>query len=283
MEIIHSPAQMTAWANKARKNGKTVGLTPTMGAFHEGHLSLMRMVNKRADLSVTSIFVNPTQFGVGEDLDQYPSNIDQDTAMAEKEGVDVLFVPTVNGMYPEGFNTTVIVQGLTNTLCGRSRPGHFDGVTTVVAKLFNIIKPDLAIFGRKDFQQLAVINKMVRDLNWDIDIIDHPIVREPDGLAMSSRNTYLTATERQSALALSHSINYARQKVREGEKNAPQLINEIKLILRNQPHVVIDYVNIVHQLTLNDQTEINSESVLLVAARVGTTRLIDNTILFDEN
>ena len=283
MEIIHSPAQMTAWANQAERDHKTIALTPTMGAFHEGHLSLMRMARKRADLTVTSIFVNPIQFGVGEDFDKYPRDIDQDAAMAEKEGVDILFAPTAGEIYPEGFQAMVSVQGLTNTLCGQSRPGHFDGVTTVVAKLFNIVKPNLAIFGRKDFQQLAVISKMVQDLNWNIEIIGHPIVREPDGLAMSSRNAFLTATERKSALALSQSINHARQQVVDGETNADQVISEIEKILHNQGQLVIDYVSIVDQLTLNDQTIINRDSVLLVAAQVGATRLIDNTVLFDEN
>lgn len=174
------------------------------------------------------------------------------------------------------------VKGLTDTLCGRSRPGHFDGVTTVVAKLFNIVKPDLAIFGRKDFQQLAVIKKMVRDLNWDIEIIGHPIVREPDGLAMSSRNAYLSADERQSALALSKCMQNARQRAKEGATDAGQLLQETEKILRDDDKVVIDYVSIVDQLTLADQTTINRDSVLLVAARVGTTRLIDNTVLFDD-
>lgn len=282
MEIIHSPGLMTAWANRARQNGKTIAMVPTMGAFHEGHLSLMRMGRRRADLTVTSIFVNPIQFGPGEDFDKYPRNLDRDGGMAATAGVDVLFAPAPADMYPEGFQTTVTVKGLTSTLCGRSRPGHFDGVTTVVAKLFNIVKPNLAIFGRKDFQQLAVIGKMVRDLNWDIEIVGHPIVREADGLAMSSRNAYLTDTERQSGLALSKGMQQARQRVRAGVTSAGQLIEETEKILLGHPGVAIDYVNIVHRLTLLDQTEINRDSVLLVAARVGTTRLIDNTVLFDE-
>ena len=283
MEIIHSPRQMTAWANQVNSDGKNIGLTPTMGAFHQGHLALMRMARNRADLSVTSIFVNPIQFGAGEDFDQYPRTLAQDAALAEKEGVDILFAPTAAEMYPAGFQTTVAVKGLTDSLCGRSRPGHFDGVTTVVAKLFNIVKPKLAIFGRKDFQQLAVISKMAGDLNWDIEIIGHPIVREPDGLAMSSRNAYLSAGERQSALSLSQSIKQARQRVKEGETSAEQLIRETEINLRNHNKVVIDYVSIVHRLTLRNQTIINRDSVLLIAAQVGTTRLIDNTVLFEEN
>ena len=282
MEIIHSPGPMTAWANQARVDGKTIALTPTMGAFHEGHLALMRMARTRADQTVASIFVNPIQFGPDEDFDQYPRNLDRDAAMARKAGVDILFAPTPADMYPAGFQARVAITGLTDTLCGRSRPGHFDGVTTVVAKLFNIVKPDLAIFGRKDFQQLAVISKMVRDLNWDIEIIGHPIVREADGLAMSSRNAYLSTEERQSALSLSTSIQQARQRVRKGATSAGQLIEETKKILRRHDNVVIDYVSIVDRMTLRNQTEINRDSVLLVAARVGATRLIDNTVLFDE-
>lgn len=282
MKIIHTPSRMTAWANQAGREGKTVALTPTMGAIHEGHLALMRMARSRADLTVTSIFVNPIQFGAGEDFDQYPQNLDQDAALAEKAGVDILFAPTAKAMYPDGFNTSVAVKGLTDTLCGRSRPGHFDGVTTVVAKLFNIVKPNLAIFGRKDFQQLAVVSKMVSDLNWDIEIVAHPIVRETDGLAMSSRNAYLSGLERQSALSLSKSIAHVRQRVREGETRVGQLVRETENILHDHDKVVIDYVSIVDRLTLNDQTVVNRDSVFLVAAHVGSTRLIDNTVLFDE-
>ena len=282
MEIIHSPGQMTAWANRARQSGKTIAMVPTMGAFHEGHLALMRMGRSRADLTVTSIFVNPIQFGPGEDFDKYPRDLKRDGGMAATAGVDVLFAPSPAEMYPTGFQTTVSVTGLTDTLCGRSRTGHFNGVTTVVAKLFNIVKPNLAIFGRKDFQQLAVISKMVRDLNWDVEIVGHPIVREADGLAMSSRNAYLSEAERQSALALSKSMQQARQRVQAGETSAGQLIEETKKFLQGHPGVAIDYVSIVDRLTLLDQTDINRDSVLLVAARVGTTRLIDNTVLFDE-
>ena len=282
MEIIHSPRQMTDWANKACRSGKTIALVPTMGAIHQGHLSLTRMARSSADLVVASIFVNPIQFGAGEDFDKYPKNLEQDAALLAGEGVDILFAPTANAMYPEGFNSSVTVKELIDTLCGKSRPGHFDGVTTVVAKLFNIVKPDMAIFGRKDFQQLAVITKMVRDLDWDIEIIGHPIVREPDGLAMSSRNAYLSDDERQSALALSKSMRNARQRAREGETSADQLIRETEKILHDHAKVVIDYVSVVDRLTLKDQITINQDSVLLVAARVGTTRLIDNTVLFDD-
>ncbi len=283
MEIIHSPSQMTAWANQALGAGKTIALTPTMGAFHEGHLSLMRMARHQADLTVTSIFVNPIQFGPEEDFDQYPKSLAKDAAMAEKEGVEILFAPTVADMYPEGFQTLITVKGITDRLCGLSRPGHFDGVTTVVAKLFNIVKPTVAIFGRKDFQQLAILRKMVCDLNWDIEIIGHPIVREEDGLAMSSRNTYLSVTERQAALTLVKSIKHVRQRFREGETNAEQLRCEAAKILSDNDKVTIDYLSLVDQRTLNDQTVINHDSVFLVAAKVGTTRLIDNTVLFDEN
>ncbi len=284
MEIIHSPQEMTAWANRTRAAGQRIALVPTMGAFHEVHLRLMRTAAGHADRVVVSLFVNPIQFGPQEDFDRYPRDLARDAALAANVKVDILFAPSPQQMYPQGSGTTtkVVVSGLTDTLCGRSRPGHFDGVTTVVAKLFNIVKPNLAIFGRKDFQQLAVIGKMVRDLNWDIEIVGHPIVREADGLAMSSRNAYLTDTERQSGLALSKGMQQARQRVRAGVTSAGQLIEETEKILLGHPGVAIDYVNIVHRLTLLDQTEINRDSVLLVAARVGTTRLIDNTVLFDE-
>jgi len=281
MKIIHSPREMTAWANRTRTAGEKIALVPTMGAFHEGHLRLMRMAAKQAGRVVVSLFVNPIQFGPGEDLDRYPRNLEQDAAMAEGEAVDILFAPSPREMYPQGFQTTVTVAGLTDTLCGASRPGHFDGVTTVVAKLFHIAKPDVTIFGQKDFQQLAVIRKMAADLNWDLDIIGHPIVREADGLAMSSRNAYLAPAERQSALSLNKGLTLARQRVTAGETDATRLIGEIKKLLLAQPGIAIDYISVVHRHTLVAQKRIDTDSVLLIAALVGKTRLIDNTRLSD--
>lgn len=283
MDIIHSPQQITEFSREARRAGKTIAFTPTMGAFHQGHLSLMRMARQRADISITSIFVNPIQFGPGEDFDKYPRNLDQDAAMAGEEGVNIIFAPSPAQMYPAGFKSKVQVDGLTDCLCGESRPGHFDGVTTVVAKLFNIVKPDMAIFGRKDFQQLAVISKMVRDLNFDIEIIGHPIVREPDGLAMSSRNSYLSSKERRSALALFKCIQHASQYAKKGSTSVEQLIGQCEEILNSHERVIIDYISVVDRLTLKKQTEINRDSAFLLAAKVGKTRLIDNTILLDDN
>ena len=197
MKIIKSPEQMSAWSDAQLGSGKKIGLVPTMGYFHEGHLRLMRRAAELSDLVVVSLFVNPIQFGADEDLASYPRDLDKDTSLATQEGVAVLFVPDQRAMYPESPKTRVTVSGLTEGLCGSSRPGHFDGVCTVVAKLFNIVKPSLAVFGSKDYQQLAVIRRMVTDLSWDVDIIAHPIVRDKDGLAMSSRNTYLSPKERE--------------------------------------------------------------------------------------
>ncbi|MBU4261266.1 MAG: pantoate--beta-alanine ligase [Proteobacteria bacterium] len=279
MEIISSPGVMAAWADKVRLGGRTICLVPTMGFFHDGHHALMRRAGEIADEVVVSLFVNPMQFGVGEDLARYPRAFERDTELAAATGVAVLFAPTPEDVYPEGFRTTVSVSGLTETLCGLSRPGHFDGVTTVVAKLFHIVKPHLAVFGAKDFQQLAVIRKMVADLNWDVNIIAHPIVREKDGLAMSSRNTYLSAAEREKALCLSRSLQLARKRVAAGEKDAAGLRDEIQQYITSQGDVDVDYVAIVDAETLASCEAITDRSLLALAVKIGRTRLIDNTLL----
>ncbi|MBU0909021.1 MAG: pantoate--beta-alanine ligase [Proteobacteria bacterium] len=279
MEIICSPGVMAAWADKVRREGRTICLVPTMGFFHAGHLALMRRAGEVADEVVVSLFVNPMQFGVGEDLARYPRAFERDTELAGATGVAVLFAPTPEDVYPEGFRTTVSVSGLTETLCGLSRPGHFDGVTTVVAKLFHMVKPHLAVFGAKDFQQLAVIRKMVADLNWDVNIIGHPIVREKDGLAMSSRNTYLSAAEREKALCLSRSLQLARERVAAGEKDAARLRGEIRQYITSNGDVDVDYVAIVDAETLASCDEISDGSLLALAVKIGRTRLIDNTLL----
>jgi pantoate--beta-alanine ligase len=281
MEIIHTPAGMTAWANRVLASGETIALVPTMGFFHEGHLRLMRMARVKAGYAVVSLFVNPIQFGVHEDLDRYPRNFPRDCQLAEDQGVAVLFAPRVEDMYPDQAATRVIVSGLTDVLCGESRPGHFAGVTTVVAKLFHIIKPHLAVFGRKDFQQLAVIKRMVADLNWDVEIIGHPIVREPDGLAMSSRNIYLSPSERQAALCLFRAIAHARSRVRSGHVEGEILLREVEELLRKEA-VAIEYASLVDQSTLLPQAVLQKGTVLAMAIRVGTTRLIDNDNLFEE-
>ncbi|MFA6284840.1 MAG: pantoate--beta-alanine ligase, partial [Desulfurivibrionaceae bacterium] len=258
---------MTAWANRALVAGEKIGLVPTMGFFHEGHLSLMRKARENADRTVVSLFVNPIQFGANEDLGRYPRDFSRDCQLAQAEGVEVLFAPEVQDMYPPDANTRVIVSGLTDVLCGKSRPGHFAGVTTVVAKLFHIIKPHCAVFGRKDFQQLAVIEKMVADLNWDVEIIGHPIVREQDGLAMSSRNVYLSASERQAALCLFRAIGHARRRVRTGPVEATVLLQEIEALLQ-QEAVAIEYVSLVDHATLRPQAVLQKGAVLAMAIRV---------------
>mgnify|MGYP001251335008 CR=1 FL=1 len=282
MEIIRTPAEMTAWANQMIADGQTIGLVPTMGFFHAGHLCLMRKAREKADRTVVSLFVNPIQFGANEDLGRYPRDFSRDSQLAEAEGVDVLFAPEVQAMYPPETSTRVIVSGVTEGLCGASRPGHFAGVTTVVAKLFHIIKPHCAVFGRKDFQQLAVITRMVADLNWDMEIIGYPIVREPDGLAMSSRNVYLSARERQSALCLFRAIGHARRRVRTGLVEAKVLLLEVEELLQQQDAVAIEYVNLVDQATLRPQAVLRQGVVLAMAIQVGATRLIDNDNLFDD-
>ena len=282
MEIIRTPAEMTAWANRALGAGRTIGLVPTMGFFHEGHLCLMRKAREKAGCTVVSLFVNPIQFGANEDLGRYPRDFSRDCQLAQAEGVDVIFAPEAHDMYSTEACTRVIVSaGLTDLLCGKSRPGHFAGVTTVVAKLFHIIKPHLAVFGRKDFQQLAVIERMVADLNWDVEIIAHPIVREPDGLAMSSRNTYLSAPEHQAALCLSRAIAHARRRVRDGLVEAKVLLGEVEALLQ-QEAVTIEYASIVDQATLRPQAVLQRGAVLAMAIKVGATRLIDNDNLFEE-
>lgn len=276
MKIFRSPAEMTAWSNKTVKAGKTIGFVPTMGCFHEGHLSLMRTAKNHADNIVVSLFVNPTQFGPNEDYANYPRVFEHDATLAENEKVDVLFAPDSNDLYPENFLTSISVHELIKRLCGKSRPGHFDGVTTIVGKLFHIVKPHSAVFGAKDFQQLAVIRKMVKDLNWDIEIIAHPIVRENDGLALSSRNLYLSARERESALALSRLINHIRQRVAKGDRNTHLFLREGTEMLSSDPTIALEYLEIVDELTLMPQETVNKQSVLLVAAKIGQTRLIDN-------
>ena len=279
MEIIREPAAMTAWSNHQAAQGRRVVLVPTMGCFHEGHVRLMETAAAHGDDVVVSLFVNPLQFGPNEDFERYPRVFEQDCAVAEAAGVSVLFAPERAACYPPDFQTTVRVSGLTEGLCGASRPGHFGGVTTVVAKLFNMVKPGAAVFGQKDFQQLAVIRAMVRDLNWDIEIIAHPIVREDDGLAMSSRNRYLSAGERRSARCLSRAIATARELVAGGLTDAGEIKRRLQASLTADSMVSVDYIEIVNDRTLRPQTSIGPDSVLALAVVIGTTRLIDNGYL----
>ena len=283
MQIIHPLVDMTCWSREIISSGKTVALVPTMGYFHEGHLSLMRLAGQLADKVVVSLFVNSLQFGPNEDLSRYPRDLDRDAAMAENEKVDILFVPSDREMYSADFNASVMVGGITETLCGKQRPGHFEGVTTVVAKLFNIVKPHFAVFGQKDFQQLSVIRKMTSDLNWDIEIVGHPIVREDDGLAMSSRNTYLSSEERSKALFLYSAVSHAQQRFAEGLRDADRLKSEIRGIISANSGVNIDYISVVDKDTLSDKEVIDTKSVLALAVRVGNTRLIDNCFLGNDS
>ena len=279
MQTIRQLADMTRCSNEIIASGSSLALVPTMGYFHEGHLSLMRLARRLADRVVVSLFVNSMQFGPNEDLSSYPRDLERDSRMATDEKIDVLFLPTDMDMYSSDFNARVRVDGITDTLCGNQRPGHFEGVTTVVAKLFNIVKPHIAVFGQKDFQQLSVIAKMVRDLNWDIEIVGHPIVREDDGLAMSSRNTYLTSEERGKALCLYKAIQHAKTRFESGLTDAELLKFEIRDIILANSGVSVDYIYVVDKDNLSDREEIDSNSVLALAVKVGQTRLIDNCFL----
>jgi len=279
MDMIRSVSEMQQKAISARAAGQTISFVPTMGFLHQGHLSLLEEGRKRGDLLVLSIFVNPTQFGQGEDFDDYPRDLQQDSELAKKAGVDIIFAPEAADMYPSGYATYVDVEGITESLCGASRPGHFRGVCTVVSKLFNIIQPHVALFGNKDFQQLAVIKRMTLDMNLPVEILGMPIFREADGLAMSSRNVYLNPDQRRQALVLSQSLLQAKQFVSSGKIDSAEIILELQKNIKKQPDARIDYIQICHQLTLQDQTHIDADSVLLLAVYFGKTRLIDNGFL----
>lgn len=279
MHTIHSPLEMQSACRTARREGKVVGLAPTMGALHEGHLSLVRAARQQADVVVVSIFVNPLQFGPNEDFTRYPRSLDSDCALLLAEGVDIIFAPSPVAMYPAGACTTVHVEGLSKKLDGRSRPGHFAGVTTVVAKLFEIVRPDLAFFGQKDAAQVAIIRKMVQDLNMDLQLVVCPIVREKDGLAMSSRNAYLSTEQRAEALCLHHSIEHVRELAEKGEASVPALIASGSRIIAMERGARLDYFEIVHPDTLDPVEDISAGALVAVAAWIGETRLIDNLLL----
>ncbi len=279
MDIITSPKEMQQRSLAARNAGQTIAFVPTMGFLHQGHISLLNEGRKRGDLLVLSIFVNPAQFGQGEDFEDYPRDLKRDSELAQQAGVDIIFAPTASAMYPQGYATYVDVETITSSLCGASRPGHFKGVTTVVSKLFNIVQPHLAIFGNKDFQQCAVIQRMVLDMNMPLEVIGLPIHREEDGLAMSSRNVYLSDDQRQQALVLSRSLATARQMVADGKVKTSVIIESIHQMIKAQPLARIDYVQVCHQLSLKDQDVVDKDSVLLLAVYFGQTRLIDNGFL----
>jgi len=278
MKICATISEARAACRDARAGRKRLGLVPTMGALHEGHLSLVRAA-KGCDAVAVSIFVNPTQFGPAEDLSKYPRQFDRDCQLLEKEGVEILFAPSVEEIYPDGQVTWVLVEGLSEKLDGRSRPGHFRGVTTIVAKLFHIIEPDAAFFGQKDAAQLALIRRMVQDLNFRIEIVACPIVRESDGLAMSSRNAYLNREERGRGLVLQRSLQQVQQEFQKGERIAARLIAAAKEVFAREPQVVLDYFEIVDPDTLDPVERISQKTLVAVAAYAGSTRLIDNTVL----
>ncbi len=279
MKICSTIPEARAARRDARSGRKRLGLVPTMGALHEGHLSLVRAAKAQCDAVAVSIFVNPTQFGPTEDLSKYPRQFDRDRQLLEKEGVDILFAPSVEEIYPDGAVTRVLVEGLSEKLDGRSRPGHFRGVATIVAKLFHILEPDAAFFGQKDAAQLAVIRRMVRDLNFPVEVVACPIVRESDGLAMSSRNAYLNRDERGRALVLRRSLEQVQQEFQAGERIAAKLISAAKEVFAREPQVVLDYFEIVDPDTLDPVERISQKTLVAVAAYVRSTRLIDNLVL----
>jgi pantoate--beta-alanine ligase len=269
---------MQSFSTSLRMDGKKIAFVPTMGYFHEGHLSLMKEAKKKADCLVVSIYVNPTQFGPKEDFSKYPRDLDRDLKMAESVNVDVIFYPPDKEMYPANYQTYVDVEKVTQNLCGMSRPGHFRGVDTVCNKLFNIVKPDFAVFGKKDFQQFVTIKRMVDDLNIDIQIVGSPTVRESDGLAMSSRNKYLNKDERKSALTLFKALKLAQKLYSNGEKKSSVIITEVEKLIKRASFTAIDYIKICDTRTLKDADKIKNQSVIALAVKVGNTRLIDNHV-----
>jgi len=280
MLFLTDPKETQRRCEKLRLEGRTIGFVPTMGYFHEGHLALMRRARAENDVVVVSLFVNPIQFAPGEDYEEYPRDLERDKALAEKEGVDILFAPSVESMYPPGYCTYVEVTGtLTSTLCGARRPGHFRGVTTIVTKLFNIVKPHRAYFGEKDAQQLRVIKRMVEDLNFDVEIVPVPTVREPDGLAMSSRNVYLSPEERKAATVLYRSLKLAQEMIARGERDARRVIEEMRRLIESEPRARIDYVEIVDSNTLEKVDRIKGEVLIALAVFIGKARLIDNVTI----
>lgn len=279
MQLITTITDMQAFSRGFSFKGKTLGFVPTMGALHEGHLSLVRQSKEENDATVVSIFVNPTQFGPKEDYSRYPRDTQGDLAKLSPLGVDAVFAPDAVGMYPEGFSTFLDIGSIGSFLCGASRPGHFNGVATVVAKLFNIVMPRRAYFGQKDFQQTVVIRKLTAELNFDIDIVVCPTVREDDGLAMSSRNAYLSREERNAASVIYRALRLGQDMIVSGTFKEPgPVLEKIKQLINSEPSAIIDYVKIVDPLTLAEAVDIRSPVAVCVAVKIGTTRLIDNII-----
>lgn len=277
--MLTSVREMREYSDRVKSEGKTIGLVPTMGFLHEGHLSLIRQAKVSTDVVVVSIFVNPTQFGVGEDFDEYPRSMEKDTAACLREGVDVIFAPTAEEMYPSPYLTYVNVEKITERLCGKSRPGHFRGVATVVNKLFNIVAPDKAFFGQKDAQQLIVIRRMVKDLNMRIKVIPVPIVREPDGVAMSSRNKYLSPQERQSAKCLNRALLHAKELISGGERDSARIVDAMRKIIENEQLAQVDYIEIFDADSLEEISRVEGNVLIALAVKFGSARLIDNMVV----
>ncbi|MDU3335258.1 pantoate--beta-alanine ligase [Paraclostridium bifermentans] len=278
MKIINNIKEIRKQVKDWKNDGLSVALVPTMGYLHEGHESLIKKASEDNDKVIVSIFVNPMQFGINEDLSTYPRNIDRDSDICEKNGASLIFNPSVEEMYTDGFSTFVDLNNLTSGLCGKSRPTHFRGVCTVVSKLFNIVSPDKAYFGQKDAQQLSIIKQMVTDLNFDIEIVSCPIVREADGLAKSSRNTYLSKEERQASTIINKSLKKAKTLIKSGERDSKNIIDFIKNEINKEPLAKIDYVSIVDNNTIKNTKTIEDGSLIAVAVFIGNTRLIDNFI-----
>ncbi|HYD49869.1 MAG TPA: pantoate--beta-alanine ligase [Terriglobales bacterium] len=283
MQTIDDIGAMQAWADQARRDRHRIGFVPTMGYLHEGHLSLVRLARTEADRVVASIFVNPLQFGADEDLDNYPRAFGRDAEMLEAAGADVLFFPPAEQMYPDGYQTAVTVERVSQALCGASRPVHFRGVATVVTKLFHIVKPHVAVFGKKDFQQWVVIRRMTADLNFDIEILGGPIVREPDGLAMSSRNAYLSPVERGAALCLARALQAAQAAVAAGETSAATIRAAALHVISAEPLARLDYAELMDVDTIEPVERISGPTLLALAVHIGRTRLIDNCVLRDSH
>lgn len=279
MDILRTVHDMQAWSRSVRLRGLSIGLVPTMGYLHDGHLSLVRIARTRCDRVVLSLFVNPIQFGAGEDLARYPRDYARDEALCREAGVDALFHPSVEGMYAPDFSTHVEESALSLGLCGASRPGHFRGVTTVVAKLFNAVQPDTAVFGQKDAQQARVIRRMVRDLDFPVEVVIAPTVREPDGLAMSSRNKYLSGGLRHEALCLKRALDEAVRLVKSGECRSGALRDAMMAVIRGVPSASVDYIEIVDEGTLRPVERVTGTALVALAVRIGPTRLIDNVIV----
>jgi len=276
MKVVRRVLEMKAIARQWKKDGKKVGFVPTMGYLHEGHLSLVRESKRRADVTVVSIFVNPAQFGPHEDFKKYPRDLGKDSSYLEKGGIDCLFCPAAAEIYPPGYKTYVEVRGLQDRLCGKSRPGHFQGVATVVLKLFDIVGPDYAFFGAKDAQQVLIIGKMAADLDLGVEVVTCPLVREPDGLALSSRNAYLSSEERKAALVLSISLRWAERAISAGERDAAKVIAGIQAVIEAEPLARVDYVETVDPINLEPIAEIRGDVLIALAVFIGSTRLIDN-------